>query len=308
MKKSKLIILLIILLTICGCSKTKKKNHEVKKDDTFVNYLKNYDEDYRYIDNYTTVKCSALKDNDLMMLARDYFITSDGVVYRINIYSGQLFSNDEQCMKADINTTMKKVVNNTIVGNDGKMYRYDVIENKLIINEYYDTNSNENILVQNNDVINYSYQNNDGSEYADSPSENIYYSKFFVLKTDGNIYSIIIKQSTEYNYDILDYNPAKYEIVSEKIAYSKDEYGHIIDFSSNEKDEVDRIVTTDKIYLLKEIETKECKKYIDIACEKKLVEIEAYKKYFKEVKYTNSEFILLKDNTIIPLDILAYVK
>lgn len=301
MKKSKLIILLIILLAICGCSKTKQKNQEVKKDDTFVNYLKNY-----YDDKYTTVKCSALKDNDLMMLARDYFITSDGVVYRINIYSDQLFSNDEQCMKADINTTMKKVVNNTIVGNDGKMYRYDVIENKVMIDEYYNTNSS--ILVQNNDVINYSYQNNDGSEYADSPSENIYYSKFFVLKTDGNIYSIIIKQSTEFNYNIDAYNPTKYEIVSEKIAYSKEEYGHIIDFSSNEKDEVDRIVTTDKIYLLKEIETKECKKYIDIACEKKLVENETYKKYFKEVKYTNSEFILLKDNTIIPIDILAYVK
>lgn len=301
MKKSKLIILLIILLAVCGCSKTKQKNQEVKKDDTFVNYLKNY-----YDDKYTTVKCSALKDNDLMMLARDYFITSDGVVYRINIYSDQLFSNDEQCMKADINTTMKKVVNNTIVGNDGKMYRYDAIENKVMIDEYYNTNSS--ILVQNNDVITYSYQNNDGSEYADSPSENIYYSKFFVLKTDGNIYSIIIKQSTEFNYDIDAYNPTKYEIVSEKIAYSKEEYGHIIDFSSNEKDEVDRIITTDKIYLLKEIETKECKKYIDIACEKKLVENETYKKYFKEVKYTNYEFILLKDNTIIPIDILVYVK
>lgn len=301
MKKSKLIILLIILLAVCGCSKTKQKNQEVKKDDTFVNYLKNY-----YDDKYTAVKCSALKDNDLMMLARDYFITSDGVVYRINIYSDQLFSNDEQCMKADINTTMKKVVDNIIVGNDGKMYRYDAIENKVMIDEYYNTNSS--ILVQNNDVITYSYQNNDGSEYADSPSENIYYSKFFVLKTDGNIYSIIIKQSTEYNYDILDYNPTKYEIVSEKIAYSKEEYGHIIDFNSNGKDEVDRIVTTDKIYLLKEIETKECKKYIDIACEKKLVENETYKKYFKEVKYTNSEFILLKDNTIIPIDILDYVK
>lgn len=300
MKKSKLIILLIILLAVCGCSKTKQKNQEVKKDDTFVNYLKNYD------DKYTTVKCSALKDNDLMMLARDYFITSDGVVYRINIYSDQLFSNDEQCMKADINTTMKKVVDNIIVGNDGKMYRYDAIENKVMIDEYYNTNSS--ILVQNNDVITYSYQNNDGSEYADSPSENIYYSKFFVLKTDGNIYSIIIKQSTEFNYDIDDYNPTKYEIVSEKIAYSKEEYGHIIDFNSNGKDEVDRIVTTDKIYLLKEIETKECKKYIDIACEKKLVENETYKKYFKEVKYTNSEFILLKDNTIIPIDILDYVK
>lgn len=301
MKKSKLIILLIILLAVCGCSKTKQKNQEVKKDDTFVNYLKNY-----YDDNYTAVKCSALKDNDLMMLARDYFITSDGVVYRINIYSDQLFSNDEQCMKADINTTMKKVVDNIIVGNDGKMYRYDAIENKVMIDEYYNTNSS--ILVQNNDVITYSYQNNDGSEYADSPSENIYYSKFFVLKTDGNIYSIIIKQSTEFNYDIDDYNPTKYEIVSEKIAYSKEEYGHIIDFNSNGKDEVDRIVTTDKIYLLKEIETKECKKYIDIACEKKLVENETYKKYFKEVKYTNSEFILLKDNTIIPIDILDYVK
>ena len=306
MKKSKLIILLIILLAICGCSKTKQKNQEVKKDDTFVNYLKNYDEEYRYIDKYTTVKCSALKDNDLMMLARDYFITSDGVVYRINIYSDQLFSNDEQCMKADINTTMKKVVDNIIVGNDGKMYRYDAIENKVMIDEYYNTNSS--ILVQNNDVINYSYQNNDGSEYADSPSENTYYSKFFVLKTDGNIYSIIIKQSTEFNYNIDAYNPTKYEIVSEKIAYSTEEYGHIIDFNSNGKVEVDRIVTTDKIYLLKEIETKECKKYIDIACEKKLVENETYKKYFKEVKYTNSEFILLKDNTIIPIDILAYVK
>jgi len=301
MKKSKLIILLIVLLAICGCSKTKQKNQEVKKDDTFVNYLKNY-----YDDKYTAVKCSALKDYDLMMLARDYFITSDGVVYRINIYSDQLFSNDEQCMKADINTTMKKVVNNTIVGNDGKMYRYDAIENKVMIDEYYNTNSS--ILVQNNDVITYSYQNNDGSEYADSPSENIYYSKFFVLKTDGNIYSIIIKQSTEFNYDIDAYNPTKYEIVSEKIAYSKEEYGHIIDFNSNGKDEVDRIVTTDKIYLLKEIETKECKKYIDIACEKKLVENETYKKYFKEVKYTNSEFILLKDNTIIPIDILTYIK
>lgn len=301
MKKSKLIILLIILLAVCGCSKTKQKNQEVKKDDTFVNYLKNY-----YDDKYTAVKCSALKDNDLMMLARDYFITSDGVVYRINIYSDQLFSNDEQCMKADINTTMKKVVDNIIVGNDGKMYRYDAIENKVMIDEYYNTNSS--ILVQNNDVITYSYQNNDGSEYADSPSENIYYSKFFVLKTDGNIYSIIIKQSTEFNYDIDAYNPTKYEIVSEKIAYSKEEYGHIIDFNSNGKDEVDRIVTTDKIYLLKEIETKECKKYIDIACEKKLVENETYKKYFKEVKYTNSEFILLKDNTIIPIDILDYVK
>lgn len=301
MKKSKLIILLIILLAVCGCSKTKQKNQEVKKDDTFVNYLKNY-----YDDKYTAVKCSALKDNDLMMLARDYFITSDGVVYRINIYSDQLFSNDEQCMKADINTTMKKVVDNIIVGNDGKMYRYDAIENKVMIDEYYNTNSS--ILVQNNDVITYSYQNNDGSEYADSPSENIYYSKFFVLKTDGNIYSIIIKQSTEFNYDIDAYNPTKYEIVSEKIAYSKEEYGHIIDFNSNGKDEVDRIVTTDKIYLLKEIETKECKKYIDIACEKKLVENETYKKYFKEVKYTNYEFILLKDNTIIPIDILAYVK
>lgn len=301
MKKSKLIILLIILLAVCGCSKTKQKNQEVKKDDTFVNYLKNY-----YDDKYTAVKCSALKDNDLMMLARDYFITSDGVVYRINIYSDQLFSNDEQCMKADINTTMKKVVDNIIVGNDGKMYRYDAIENKVMIDEYYNTNSS--ILVQNSDVITYSYQNNDGSEYADSPSENIYYSKFFVLKTDGNIYSIIIKQSTEFNYDIDAYNPTKYEIVSEKIAYSKEEYGHIIDFNSNGKDEVDRIVTTDKIYLLKEIETKECKKYIDIACEKKLVENETYKKYFKEVKYTNSEFILLKDNTIIPIDILDYVK
>ena len=42
--------------------------------------------------------------------------------------------------------------------------------------------------------------------------------------------------------------------------------------------------------------------------EKLGIENETYKKYFKEVKYTNSEFILLKDNTIIPIDILAYVK
>ena len=243
---------------------------------------------------YAGIKCTDLKDFDVTGSIGDKILLSNGYLYSLLLEKDKQYSNDEQCMKAS-NTLFKKVIgSNYLLGHDDKMYSsYDLKKTDYVqsiygngVRNWYEINLTEAEKKKYPETQ--KYENNVYTTYS--------YRKFYLLKSDGNIYEAFYKMKYSYKN-----NKRTLSLAKEKVIYSVDEYGHISDFliSSSSMPKMEMIVSNTGIYVPKIIETEECMKYEDVACETKLTKVEDFDKYKDQYKYLDKNIVVTKKNAIL---------
>lgn len=198
------------------------------------------------------------------------------------------------------NSKIVHLNSNTFVLENGDVYEY-TMSNKI----YKNGQQCKLKEIDNNDVNDEKYiflkNNNSIVDIVSNFKYDFYDFNYLILKNDGNVYKAkIIGKS---NVNSLD----DAEITKKELLYSKEDYGFIKKiFLTSESYPV--LVTDKTLYNFKTIETEECKKYLDVECETKLVENEFYNKYKDEIKFIDS-YTLLKGNKILKTEsFLDYAK
>ena len=292
--KKKILILLLLTLIVAGCGKKKEVEKPKLTLDTMAELINN-----KYA--MPKIKCSALSKYSVIGSFSDKLLLSDGHVYNF----GSLYSNNEQCMRdSNAQGEFKKVIEGGfLVGTDNKLYStYDYKQNTYTTNiasagyvnwvEIKMTEAEEKQYPQTS-----SYKNGSSTSYK--------YAKYYALKSDGSIYTILFKvKSVRKNNK----ETKTASIVYDKLLYSSAEYGKITDFAVNNSTykEVNMIISEKGLYTLTLIETEDCMKYEDIACQTKmtLVEDYSYNKYANEIKYYDKNFVITRNNSILSTNLV----
>lgn len=306
-----------ITFCLCGCGVV-DNNKRLEDAKTLYDYYKIKNEiKYGEVDNtfgYDKINCDVLKDNEIMYISRNYFILSDGSFYEYTTKKDSKYSNGMQCIKKDIGFTVKRVINNYMEDTNGKMYNNDFFDvDNFDKNSFSEYDYYNKILDNEDNFVKYVYIDDLGDEYkSDSISNDTYesswdYTKYMILKDDGNVYMDIIKTTRTTTFPFIDVITTK-EIVKEDIFYSKEEYGHILDYDyySSDYKGVNVLVSDKGLFINEEVKTKECTEYLDVDCERKLVENEVFKKYHDEFKYVNTKYGVLKDGSIVNMSYVFY--
>lgn len=223
-------------------------------------------------------KCDEIKDKEIIYFNHDILVLSDYKIYEVLLSNDKLYSNNQQCKKVD---TGDIKIDGLFVAYESAYFKSNdsfysfmttAYNNKEFrkIDEFDITKSIIVMITNNHSII--GVDNN-----------NIYYT----IK-DGNIYKVSLT-----NYP--------YEIKSEEIIISKDEYGYIksADMSRNVDLQITQLITDRGIYTLKKKKDQDCEKYVDVSCEYELVLSDIYSKYSKDIRYMGNRLTILNDNNII---------
>ena len=302
MKKNIIIISLLFILLLTGCSITNTNtNTTIKKKDaeTLDEFIENHDSKHMGCGgdgcgnmNYVlkNFKCSVLDDKEIKYMTYHNIVTSDSSIYEIVLDSEKQFSNNEQCKPLDLGIKVDNVYtdsrNNSLVIQSGdKIYQYNYVsDTKAELSEMKKSRW-ENIDV-----------------FIDGYSLIGYKDQFPLGLKDGEIY-------------LLKLNDDRDKIVSKEVYLSKDKYGSIKDAKYNDyvlrykkdyltiDEQIVKLITDKGIYVLKENETEECKKYEGVQCEMNFVMSDIYEKYKDDIKYLGLDYTILKNNNIISTNI-----
>lgn len=286
MNKIKILVLLLALVTLSSCSLIKKKEKEGSLNDPINIAI----EDNLNLKDFI---CDVTDEVGIKYLTYNYLILNDGSLYERLSNGNQLYSNNQKCKKVDTDIKFE-AKNGKLIGNDGKGYIFVNSANGTYIeeNELY---SSEKYMVKDPSIVDYKQIDmRNGDKYLHSNSDSFYYSKFIVLKTDGSVYETYYKvYYNEYN------TPSK--VVESKVLYSAEDYGKIKYFRINPNDYYlnDVLVTENGYYMEMEVETEECKKYADVACEVRMVKAPLYDLIKDRIVYLGLDFSLLDDKSIV---------
>ena len=269
------VLIFVFFITITGC--TKNDNHDLlDKKETKINL-----EQKLLGDKYNFV-CSDLNNNN-------FYITINQIYMNNSIYEhGQLYSNDQNCKKiSNINYDRYVILNTSVVGDifikDNNAYtfaQYINQEAKLVdydwIPEYKEISLEEDVISISFESSNW-IENNNASDY-----------KFYVLKSDGNVYM---------------YETTMHRIVKkDEIIYNSEEYGKIKYFyytSNNSKSIENIILLSDKgLYTNEIIKDDDCTKYADVECKKEFKINEEYDKVKNQIIFFNKDYIVDKDYNV----------
>ena len=186
-----------------------------------------------------------------------HIITSEGQIYEYNMQKA--YANKLSCKVADTQLVVKAILDNKIIKSTDNKYYYLVGENS--VSPYTAVTSGDNsydiydLLLKGEDVVKVSTANSNTGTY-------------YVLKTDGNVYSYTIQKA--------DRN-APAAITSTSIVYNKNDFGNtIIDFNYAGDSINTFIRTTDKVFRMRITNSDECTKFADIACTFEIFESEAF--------------------------------
>ena len=266
------ILILISIIIITGCTKKDSQNISDK------NEIKNNSTQELLGNKYDFV-CSDLNNNN-------FYITSNQIYMNNSIYEqGQLYSNDQNCKKiSDINYDRYVILNSTAIGDifikNNNAYTFAHHENQDAKLIEYDWVPEYREISLDDDVVSISLEsetwieNNNSSDF-----------KFYVLKSDGNVYL---------------YETSKHKIISKnEIIYNSEEYGKIKYFyyTSNKSKSIENIILlSDKgLYTNEIINNDDCTKYADVECKKEFKINEEYDKVKDEIIFFNKDYIVDKD-------------
>ncbi len=189
-----------------------------------------------------------------------HIINSEGKIYEYNLQ--QTYVNKMNCKVADTQLVVKAIFDNRIIKATDNKYYYLVGENS--VSPYTAVTSGDNnydiydLLLKGEDVIKAQTANSNTGTY-------------YVLKTDGNVYSITIQKADRNS-------PAA--ITSTSVIYNKNDYGNtIIDFNYAGDSANTFIRTTDKVFRNRVTNSDECTKYADIQCTYAISEAESFTEY-----------------------------
>ncbi len=264
MKKVFIIILILIsLIMFNGCKSNNNSDYgkkEAKKDTKDNTIQELLGEKYDFA-------CKDIKNTD-------FYLTYNYIYMNNSIYNkGPLYSNNQNCMKiSNVNYDRYVILNSSpadaiFIKND-KAYILAQHENqdaKLI--EYEGMSEYKDIALEDK-VVSISLESSLFNE-----NNGTYNYKFYVLKSDGNVYL---------------YETRNHKVIKNEIIYSSEEYGKIEYFyySSNDSKSIENIIlfSNKGLFTNEIIKTADCTKYADIECEKE----------FK----INKEFDRVKDQII----------
>ena len=209
------------------------------------------------------------------------YVINDGYLYALN--PNMKYSNEQNCKKiSDIK--INKVINNIYVAEDGGLYTYDSSSD-----EFKATSASVPSYLLGGDIVKaVSY----GKDYE---------HKYYVLKTDGNLYKVSFNRTLASNGQSYAYTLTRDEL------YKSYEEEAIKTFNSY-NDQVNLIVTDKAIYTNK-ITNPECMQYADVECELEFTKNEVLKESMDDIKYINSYnnstvLYITKDNAMYSFNIL----
>ena len=202
-----------------------------------------------------------------------HLINTDGKIYELSL--GQVFANGENCKDADTDIRVKAIFDNKIIkGIDNKYYYLSGQNSVPSYSEVPVTDNSYNIydiLLKGNDIVKVLTANSSIGSY-------------YVLKTDGNVYEYILS-SKERNKPI--------EITSTKVIYDRSAFGSdIIDFNYAGNSVTTYIKTDSKLYRMKIVNLKECKKYADVTCIYEMSEDTQLEEYWDRIITYNGSTVI----------------
>ena len=259
--KFSLLSIVLLLCTACNGNVTRDLRH-----DGFNVAKKFICEDFYPKNNKDTgyKKVKYLTDSNI--------IDTEGHLYEVSL--DQIYSNKENCKKANTDITVTAIFDNKVVkGTDNKYYylngennipRYGLIPDTDKSMELY------NLILKEDSII---------KVMTVDSNKGIYY----VLKNDGNVYSYTITRA-EHNSPL--------RVVSRNVVYDRYDYkARIIDFNYVGEDISTYIKTENSLYRMT-ITNEECKKYADVECRYSMLKDEVLEKY-------DNKIIAFNGNTLI---------
>lgn len=305
------IVILVLVGGIFGFRKIKQitMNNESRNAKTLMEYVKTHS--WKYLNCYDS-ECLNMSFeenkfvcdidyNNIKDFQSNYFVTKDNEIYDISYY--ELYSNNQNCKKATIDTNIKAIKGEYVLDNNNKLYTLGQDEKNSTILLKYDYLGPWKKII--NDIMNNDNIHNILNITGDYSKNEIY---ALILKSDNNIYKLIYKENLD---------NAVFD--KEELYKSLEEYGNVkhINLSnfyigSSGKDyklednTIINIVSDKGYYYLDEVKTDECSKYKDIECKLELKESEIYKKFSKDIKFIGQQYTILSDNSVIKTSYLTY--
>lgn len=294
------IVILVLVGGIFGFRKIKQitMNNERRNAKTLMEYVKTHSWEYLNCYDSECLNMSFKENkfvcdidyNNIKDFQSDYFVTKDNEVYDISFY--ELYSNNQNCKKREIDIDIKNIQDYYIFSKDNKVYNIRDLEEqwtsdysqiyladkdirKIIDSDYNFDNREINVLVFKNNNIYKQVYNYSGSTISQLKKEEIYKS----LEEYGNVKHINLAN----NYT----------------SKSGKDY-------KLEDNTIINIVSDKGYYYLDEVKTDECSKYQDIECKLELKESEIYKKFSKDIKFIGQQYTILSDNSVINTSYLTY--
>lgn len=305
------IVIVVLIGAVFGYTKIKQSmmNNERRNARTLMEYVKTHS--WKYLDcsdsncldmHFEENKFICDIDyNNIKYFQSGYFVTKNNEIYDISF--GKLYSNNQNCKKATLDTNIKAIKGNYVLDKNNNLYTLQQNDRgKRILQEYSNALSYEKTIIDlmNNDNIDYIY--NITSDYSKGE---IY---ALILKSDNNIYKLIYKDGS-----------GSVVFDKEELYKSLKEYGNIQEivtsnyYTSNsgkdyqlEDNTITTIISDKGYYYLDEVKTDECSKYKDIECKLELKESEIYKKFSKDIKYIGQQYTILSDDSVIRTGYLTY--
>lgn len=305
------IVIVVLIGAVFGYTKIKQSmmNNERRNARTLMEYVKTHSWEYLDCSDSNCLDMHFEENkficdidyNNIKYFQSGYFVTKNNEIYDISF--GKLYSNNQNCKKATLDTNIKAIKGNYVLDKNNNLYTLQQNDRgKRILQEYSNALSYEKTIIDlmNNDNIDYIY--NITSDYSKGE---IY---ALILKSDNNIYKLIYKDGS-----------GSVVFDKEELYKSLKEYGNIQEivtsnyYTSNsgkdyqlEDNTITTIISDKGYYYLEEIITDECKKYQDIECELEFKESEIYKRFSNDVKYVGQTYTILSDNSVIQTKYLTY--
>ena len=305
------IVIVVLIGAVFGYTKIKQSmmNNERRNARTLMEYVKTHSWEYLDCSDSNCLDMHFEENkficdidyNNIKYFQSGYFVTKNNEIYDISF--GKLYSNNQNCKKATLDTNIKAIKGNYVLDKNNNLYTLQQNDRgKRILQEYSNALSYEKTIIDlmNNDNIDYIY--NITSDYSKGE---IY---ALILKSDNNIYKLIYKDGSgsvvfdkeELYKSLEEYGNIKY-ITFEPYLYTNSGKDYQL-----EDNTITTIISDKGYYYLDEVKTDECSKYKDIECKLELKESEIYKKFSKDIKYIGQQYTILSDDSVIRTGYLTY--